>query len=600
MPKRTAFPIDPAYLSLIFIGLMFMLPAVNMLHKIPITSFYSEWIAGALGLAALTPLLIKTSWSNIHVPQISFVFLGLAAILSIQWGSGILHSTQYALLVLSYLSWAFLLTLLGSHLRRLLGWDKLANTLAFFLVTAGIIDGSMMVLQIVTRTGGYIPFLPDLTSIGPFSQANHFADFTALATASLIYLYAKGRFSTAFFTLILIWFLLMLTVSGSRSSWLYLTTLTAFALLLRSNSIKQNTNPVATRTLLYACLVTLPLLALVHLFTHHIAPDGLFTITTDRIVNGINFDTPSARMQIWHDSFRLFWQTPWLGIGFGNINSASFLLLDTPTSKSFNSIFEHSHNLFLHLLTEMGIGAFLIVLICLFNWVRHFQWRELNPETWWLIGLLGILGIHSMLEYPLWYAYFLGIAAFLLGSGDEKIISINTAVLSKKHSSRLIRGGLVIILLLGALNLGSMLMANNKLTTAIYQSSQKDEKTFRQDLNWIYRYTLLSPYAELLYAVTSVIDKNDIDRQIAQNQSAISFKPFSKICYHQAILLKLKGDDINAKKLLKRTLVVYPGNEKHFVKSIPAEYQKIFLEILNQVNPSLSKEIALEINHSSN
>lgn len=600
MLKRTSFPLATANISLIFIGLMFLLPAVNMYHKVPIASFYNEWIAGILGLAALSTLLNKASWRNIHIPQISFVFLGLAAILSVQWCSGMLHSTQYALLVLSYFSWAFLLTLLGSHLRRELGWKKLANTLAFFLVAAGIIDGSMMVLQIVTRTGGHIPFLPILTSFGPFSQANHFADFTALATASLIYLYAKGRFSTVFFTLILIWFLLMLTVSGSRSSWLYLTALATFALLLRANAIKQNRNPAVTRTILYTCLATLPLLALVHLFTHHIAPDGLFTITTDRIVNGINIDTPSARVQIWYDSFRLFWQSPWLGIGAGNINSASFLLLDTPTAKSFNSIFENSHNLFLHLLTEMGIGAFLIVLICLINWIHNFKWRELNPETWWLVSLLAILGIHSMLEYPLWYAYFLGIAAFMLGAGDEKIITINTAILSKKHSTRLIRGGLVITLLLGALNLGTMLIGHNELTTAIYQSSQKDEKTLRQDLNWVSRYTLLSPYAELLYAVTSAIDKNDIDRQIAQNQSAISFRPFSKICYHQAILLKLKGDDINAKKLLKRTLVVYPGNEKHFVKSIPAEYQKTFLEILNQVNPSLSTETALEINHSSN
>jgi O-antigen ligase len=152
-------------------------------------------------------------------------------------------------------------------------------------------------------------------------------------------------------------------------------------------------------------------------FTNYVAPDGLFNLTTDRIVNGINIDTPSARLQIWYDSLRLFWQSPWLGIGAGKMNAESFLLLDTPSAMAYKSIFEHAHNLFLHLLTEMGIGAFLITLTCMAIWFRRFKWYDLNLETWWLITLLTILGIHSMLEYPLWYAYFLGVASILLGAG---------------------------------------------------------------------------------------------------------------------------------------------------------------------------------------
>lgn len=591
MLKSISFSYAPSNIILIFIGLMFLLPAVNMLHTVPITSFYSEWIAGALGLAALTPLLSKTKWSNMHLPQISLVYLGLAIILGIQSTIGMLHSAQYALLVLSYLGWAFLLTLIGSHLRKQLGWNKLVNTLAFFLITAGIIDGGMMVLQIVTRTGGAIPFLPNLTSFGPFSQTNHFADFIALATASLIYLYAKGRFSTAFFTLILVWFLLMLAISGSRSSWLYLSTIASIALVTQISAIKQQRNSTATRALLYACLAALPLFALVHVFAHHVAPAGLFNLTTDRIVNGINIDSPSARIQIWHDSFRLFWKSPWLGIGVGNINSASFLLLDNPTAMSFKSIFEHAHNLFLHLLTEMGIGAFLITLIYLISWLRRFQWSELNPETWWLVSLLAILGIHSMLEYPLWYAYFLGVAAILLGAGDEKIITVNISSASNKLITKFVRSGLVIVLFLGALNLGTMLIAHMKLTDAIYQSAKKDERTLRKELNWVDHYTLLSPYAELLYAVTMKIDHNDISRQIALNQSAINFRPFSKICYQQVVLLKLNGDDINAKKLLKRTLMVYPGNAAIVAKSMSAKNRDAFLTVLNEVDPALSAKI---------
>lgn len=577
-------------MSLLFISLMFLLPFINMYHQLPIPSFYSEWIAGALGLAAVAPILSTTIRSEIRIPQISLVFLALTVILGVQWAVGMLHSAPYGLLIASYLIWAFLLTLVGSHLRQELGWYKLVNSLAFFLVVAGIISGGIVVLQIVMRTGGAIPFMPYLESYGAISQPNHFADFTALAIASLIYLYIKGRFSTAFFTLMLAWFLLMLAASGSRSSWLYLIATTILALVMQVKSMQQNRNSASTRNLVYICLATLPAFALIHLFTNYVAPDGLFNLSTDRIVNGINIDTPSARLQIWYDSLRLFWQSPWLGIGAGEINIASFLLLDYPSAMAYKSIFEHAHNLFLHLLTEMGIGAFLIVLACLAIWVYKFKWRELNPETWWLISLLAILGIHSMLEYPLWYAYFLGIAAILLGAGDEKFITINTSKIPKKLIERLTHGGLAIALLLGALNLGTMLIGHMKVENSIYQSATADANQQKEELDWVYRYTLLSPYAELMYAVSMVPDQNDIDHQFALNQSAMNFRPFSKIAYQQVVLLKLKGDDLNARKLLKRTLMVYPANLKGIVKSMPPQYRKEFLEVLTEVNPALSNQ----------
>ncbi len=578
-------------ISLILISLMFLLPFINIYHQLPIISFYTEWVAGILGLTAIAPMLLTAPRPNIQIPQISLIFLVLAAVLGLQWILGMLHSAQYTLLMLSYLIWAFLLTLLGSHLRRELGWNKLVCTLAFFLVIAGIINGGILILQIVTRTGGVIPFLPYLPSFGPFAQENHFADFTALAIASLIYLYVKGRFSTTFSVLMLVWLLFMLAVSGSRSSWLYLIATVILAFVMQAKSIRQNRNSPATRNLLYMCLATLPAFALIHLFTNYIAPDALFNLTTDRIVNGINIDTPSARLQIWHDSLRLSWQSPWLGIGAGNINAESFLLLDTPSAMAFNSAFEHAHNLFLHLLTEMGIGVFLITLTCLIIWLRKFKWYDLNLETWWLITLLAILGIHSMLEYPLWYAYFLGVAAILLGAGEEKIITINIPATSDKLITKFTRCSLAIILMLGTLNLGTMLAAHIKLEHAIYQPLNTDTTKQKKELDWIYRYTLLSPYAELMYAVSMDMERNDIDYQIALNQSAIDFRPFSKICYQQVALLKLKGDDINAKKLLKRTLMVYPANAAKIVESMPTLYRRAFLQVLTEVNPALSAEI---------
>ena len=76
----------------------------------------------------------------------------------------------------------------------------------------------------------------------------------------------------------------------------------------------------------------------------------------------------------------------------------TFLLLDTPAAMATSHMFEDAHNLFLHLLTEMGVFALCIVCAGLALWIKTFKWHALSLAAWWLIALLSVLGIHSMLE----------------------------------------------------------------------------------------------------------------------------------------------------------------------------------------------------------
>lgn len=189
----------------------------------------------------MLPLIKKASWQPLQIPQIALIFPGLVAILAMQWMLGMLHSHQYALLVLSYLTWAFFLVVLGSYLRRELGWEKIATTLSWFLLIGGLINAGIVALQYAIQSGLTNSFMPKLNGYGAVSQVNHFADYVALATASLIYLYAKGRFGLKVFAVGLALFLAMLAFSGSRSSWLYLTAFTVLAVGLQVNAMRKRT-----------------------------------------------------------------------------------------------------------------------------------------------------------------------------------------------------------------------------------------------------------------------------------------------------------------------------------------------------------------------
>jgi O-antigen ligase len=566
-------------ISLIFIGLMFLLPFINMHHEQPITPFYPEWIAAAMGLVATFPLLSMLSWRNMQsglkIPQVAFIFLGLATILCVQWALGMLHSKQYALSVLSYFIWAFLLVVLGSYLRRELGWEKLVNALAWCLVVAGIINVCIVILQFVTKTGGVIPFLPNLPSYGALSQPNHFANFCALATSSLIYLFARERFSIGFFTLLFVGFIAMMSLSGSRSTWLYLTVMTILLAITYKNNTKHTNSSKATYRAYRAGLFLIPLFVLIQLVIYYLIPNEFVNLPTERLIDGVTASTSSLRLQFWYDSLRIFLQSPWLGVGAGKLITNTFLILDTPTTMSSNRVFEHAHNLFLHLMAEMGIGAVIVVFIGLWIWLKSFKWREISLETCWLLSLLAVLSIHSMLEYPLWFAFFLGIAAVLLGAGDEKLVTIKLS----KIRSQISYFVLIVLLILGTMNLATSFIANRKLESwlnyLVYENIN-----IHENLNWVRRYSLLSPYSEYLYAMSTQISNSNIDNFTVVNQSVMNFRPYPSVAYKQALLLKRQGDVANAKKQLNRALIAYPKNFNTALEKMPVSYRQELIDLL--------------------
>ncbi len=586
--------------SLFFIGMMFFVPFANLHHQMPIVWFYSEWLAATLGLFAIIPLL-KTSFLQYNrIPQSSLVFAGLSIILIVQYLLGMLHSTHYALMMLSYLVWAGLLILLGSYLRRELGWGKLVTVLAWALTAAGIVNVMIVVLQFVARTGGHIPFLPNLASNGALLQANHQANFCALAIASLIYLHAKGRFSISFFTLLYALFLIALSFSGSRSAWLYLFAITVLTIIVthQQKARPENSSKTIRHTMHFGWML-LPAFAITQLLIHYIIPSELINLPTERLLDGISSPSPSARLHIWYDSLRLFIQSPWLGIGSGAMQLQTFLLFDKPSAISANMVFEHAHNLFLHLATEMGIFALLIVLASLIVWVRHFKWRKLDMETWWLISLLMVLGIHSMLEYPLWFTYFLGIGAVLLGAGDEKLISIRMPAFAKKlgitSGHKLAQSSMLLVLLLGGANIATSFIANHKMEGWLTNLTEENAGE-NAALAWARQHSLLSPFAELLAVYVSPIDTRGLDQKIALNESAMRFRATSKVVYQHAVLLELKGDHAGAISQLNRALLAYPNYYKNMLENIPAEHRKLFINLLLEVRPTLKEKLP-QISH---
>jgi hypothetical protein len=113
----------------------------------------------------------------------------------------------------------------------------------------------------------------------------------------------------------------------------------------------------------------------------------------------------ASRRVLWANVLHLVIQKPWMGWGWGELGYAHFMALYP--GERFCDILDNAHNLPLHLAVELGV-PFSVVVCCLLVWLvwRAKPWREANPARQLAWGVLGMLALHSMVEYPLWYGPF--------------------------------------------------------------------------------------------------------------------------------------------------------------------------------------------------
>ena len=121
-----------------------------------------------------------------------------------------------------------------------------------------------------------------------------------------------------------------------------------------------------------------------------------------------------SRKILWSNVLHLIAEKPWLGWGWGELDYAHFITLYP--GERFCDILDNAHNLPLHLAVELGVPAALAACAgALWLVWRAQPWRVADPLRQAAWGVLAVVGLHSLLEYPLWYGPFQLAAALCVG-----------------------------------------------------------------------------------------------------------------------------------------------------------------------------------------
>lgn len=390
-----------------FAALLFAAPFFIPVHPAPVGSFWAESLAIALGLAAIGCAYCAPSRLRATLPAIFYGLLGLAGVLALQIALGMVAFPSRSLVGIGMMLWAAALVATGVRLREALGLETVARVLAIALAVAGFcaaIIGLMQVGQV--RAFGVTIGPADM--VGLMGQRNHMANLIACGLVSAGYLAIVVPHRTIML-LAAVPMVLALILNGSRSVWAYGT----LALLVAILCAQQRRGEWRLNRTAIAGLVMLAAGALAFLM--------LGTASGGRLVEtlaGGGIHDPRREVMAAY-ALAVFQHAPLLGVGWGELAFASFALAPAVGLPLAGVVDAHAHNLFLQLAAETGVIGVTLISLALASALVRLPWSAMSPAYGWLTALVLIQLFHGQVEYPQWYAYFLGPLALLLGIGHE-------------------------------------------------------------------------------------------------------------------------------------------------------------------------------------
>jgi len=416
-------------ISLALVGLMVSLPFLNFHHSFPLPTFYTEWISFALGTLALFALVFASREGGARIPFLSPGLIALAFVLVIQAVTGTVAYFERSLLGALYLVWAALLVWLGAHLREHLGLERVGLVLQVFVAAGGFlvaITGFILYYQIDWAGLRLVSGDGSGGMYGSIAQRNHFANYLGCALASMVFLFGRRRLSLPLATLLAVPLVLGLVLSISRSAWIYVGIVFVAACWTYWLGDRGRLKPLVGFSLFV--VIAFASLNFVVAYSSWFSPGGeqiqtlgerwVQTVSSGQARLGVQI-----RVYLLKEAWAMFAARPVIGVGFGEF--AWNLLEHGASFDGRNSAMaSHAHNVLLGLLAETGLLGTLCVAVPLALWLRAFPWSQPGLDAGWILTVIGIQAAHSMVEYPLWHANFLGLAAVLLGAAAQPAVEL--------------------------------------------------------------------------------------------------------------------------------------------------------------------------------
>jgi len=320
-------------------------------------------------------------------------WVGLLLVLPwvLPWAPGPLSNTVPLLI-----SWGALAALLA--MGRLPTPLELARAWAW----AALISSAIGLVQYFGETshlGGWVYPAPLGNAMSNLRQRNQLATLISMGAVAVLWWHSQGLGRKHAW-----WMMALLAIGGAATS--SRTGLLQWCLLPILLAIWQRTSPSRRA----AWSWTLLLWALcVYLLASLLLPTLLSSWTGTEAPNALlrmaNSEGCGSRRVLWSNVLDMIALRPWTGWGWEELRYAHYMT--DFSGERFCEVLGNAHNLPLHLAATLGIPVTLVLGLGLL-WLlwRARPWRLDQPQASLAWGVLAAIGLHSLLEYPLWFGPF--------------------------------------------------------------------------------------------------------------------------------------------------------------------------------------------------
>lgn len=389
-------------LALALLGISWLVPH----HLPPWWAFHTE--APAFAATVLIALLLAFKNAPLRVRTVAWVLGGLAAFAWVQWAFGLISYAGDAWIVACYLgvflfAWHWVDGLEGDAAP-----SRLLTQLQVLLVVVGLcvaLQTMAQTLAVHTAFGDWVlEPLPGGRARGNLGQPNQAATTLVLAAAAATGLFATRYLSSWSLGAVLTLLALALTTTQSRTGVLSGTCLGLLVYWFGRGSRL----PCVYRLGALAWVGSLWGLA----WLYAASPSGV----SGGALGVGDLAEQGTRPVLWAQFGLAVIERPWFGWGWLQVPAAQqFGALSVPSIEQAN----FTHNFVIDTLVMLGlpIGGGLLVTFAVWLWMR---WRTVRGSRHlvWTYALLLPLGVHSLLEYPHAYAYFVVVAGAIFGVID--------------------------------------------------------------------------------------------------------------------------------------------------------------------------------------
>ncbi|WP_233259360.1 Wzy polymerase domain-containing protein [Ramlibacter sp. WS9] len=271
------------------------------------------------------------------------------------------------------------------------------DAMAFAWLLAAAVSTAMALCQYFGVEASFAPWINSSSAGEAYAnlrQRNQFASLTAIGMASLLWL-SPRKLGAWTAVLAMAWLAAGNAATTSRTGLMQMLVLGVLACAWPG--------PRRARAALFGVGLTAYLVAALALPA---LLEALTGVAGNRLWERVAaVDACSSRTVLWSNVLHLIAQHPWRGWGWGELDFAHFTTLH-PGAR-FCDILDNAHSLPLHLAVELGVPAALIACVgLLWAALRARPWSDADPVRQMAWGVLAVIGLHSLLEYPLWYGPF--------------------------------------------------------------------------------------------------------------------------------------------------------------------------------------------------